>query len=97
MREYRILQDAADELTDSVEFYENSSTGLGGEFLTEFDLAMSLICEMNEAWSKVDDYFRRYHMRRFPFVILYRSEEGIIIVTSVFHTSRKPNQWKRNR
>ncbi len=96
MKKFRLLQEAAEELEHAVSFYENSSRELGGDFLTEFDYAMSLICEMNEAWSRVDDHFRRYLMRRFPYVIFYRMDDDVIIVTSVFHTSRKPNEWRHN-
>ncbi|MGD1977975.1 MAG: type II toxin-antitoxin system RelE/ParE family toxin [Akkermansiaceae bacterium] len=93
----RLLKDAAFELEQATEYYEECSKGLGLEFLDEFERSLDLVIEMPEAWSKVDESFRRFFLRRFPYVILYRVDGDFIIVTSVFHQHRKPNSWRSNR
>ena len=97
MTRYRLLADAAEELRHAVEYYEESSRGLGEKFLDEFERATDLICGMAEAWSPVDDDFRRFLIRRFPYAIIYRLDGDVVVITSVFHQHRKPDSWKRNR
>jgi hypothetical protein len=43
-----------------------------------------------------DPSIRRYLLRRFPFVLIYREQTtaGIQLV-AVAHTSRRPNYWKQ--
>lgn len=94
---YRLLVDAAEELENAAEYYEKSSRGLGVDFLDEFERAADLVCGMAEAWSPVDEHFRRFLMRRFPYAIIYRIDGDIVVVTSVFHQRRRPDSWRRNR
>lgn len=94
---YRLLADAAEELRHAVEYYQKSSFGLGVDFLSEFERAADLICGMAEAWSPVDEHFRRFLMRRFPYAIIYRVDGDAVVITSVFHQHRHPHSWRRNR
>lgn len=94
---YRLLDSAADELKESAEYYEGCSEGLGDEFLDTFENAMDLILKFPEAWGIMDQHFRRFLLRRFPFGIIYRLENDTVIVVSVFHLSRKPGSWRKNR
>ena len=95
--EYRLLHHAAEELGDAVSYYEGKSRGLASEFLDEFDSAMSLITEMPETWSLVDPVFRRFILRRFPYCIFFRLDGAVVVVTSVFHQHRKPEDWRSNK
>ena len=90
---YRLINPAANELAQATETYENASVGLGQDFLDEFDAALEYICMMPDAWHMIDNDFRRYHMHRFPYSIIYRKDGDDIIVTSIFHQHRKPNSW----
>ena len=76
--------------------YETASEGLGIEFLDEFDRAMDLVISMPEAWLPVDKNYRRYLLRRFPSALIYRVDDSVVIVTSVFHQHRQPNSWRIN-
>lgn len=94
---YCLLDSAVAELKDSATYYEGCSEGLGNDFLDAFEHAMRLIISFPEAWGALDENFRRFLMRRFPYGIIYRVDEGMIVVTSVFHLSRRPNSWRGNR
>ncbi len=37
-------------------------------------------------------YARRAALQRFPFIIIYEGTGNEVVINSVFHTSRKPNQ-----
>jgi plasmid stabilization system protein ParE len=37
---------------------------------------------------------RRALVTKFPYVVLYREDQGEIIVIAVFHTSRNPSVWQ---
>ena len=94
MISYRLLDPAAHELTQATEASEAASEGLGHDFLDEFDTALEYICWMPEAWHMIDKNFRRYHLHRFPYSIIYKIHEDTIVITSVFHQHRKPNSWR---
>ncbi|QTN32589.1 type II toxin-antitoxin system RelE/ParE family toxin [Akkermansiaceae bacterium] len=93
---YLLLAPAAAELEESAKFYNGCAEGLGDEFLDAFESAMDLIMGYPEAWGMLDQDFRRFLLRRFPFGIIYRVQDGRVIVTSVFHLSRKPESWRKD-
>jgi len=37
---------------------------------------------------------RKLAVHRFPFVVLYRFDDDEILIISVFHTARNPDDWK---
>lgn len=63
----------------------------------EFERGTSLVCEMSEAWDRVDKTFRRFIMRRFTFALIYKDEEDFVLIVSVFHPHRRPNSWRKNQ
>jgi len=93
---YKIIPAAARELDEAAVNYENASEGLGMEFLAEFERAMVLVTAMPFAWFGVDSEYRRYLLRRFPYALIYRLDDSLVIVTSVFHQHRKPGSWRKN-
>lgn len=93
MTSFRLLERASIELNDAAIYYENESEGLGLEFLKEFDKGVELIVAMPEAWSLIDGHFRRFLIRRFPFSIVYRLDEDVVVVVSVFDQRSKPRRW----
>ena len=96
MSGYRLLDPAAIELTNAVTFYEDYTSKLGTTFLDEFERAIELIVDMPDAWSPVTKRIRRFHLRRFPYSLLYSIVDGNIVIISVFHQHRRPNSWRKN-
>jgi hypothetical protein len=60
-----------------------------------FGMAWKKILEFPEGWRKLDDTFRRYRMRRFPYGIEYRIDaiSRQILVISITHLSRD-TRWR---
>jgi hypothetical protein len=88
---------ARKELFDSSERYSTLVPGLGEEFLNEVGQAANVIAAAPERFPIYQDDVRRYVMRRFPYVILYRRFETKIRILALSHTSRLPGYWQHRR
>lgn len=81
----------AAELEEIRDFYEQSSPGLGVDFVNQFEQQIIAILAMPTRWMVVRDDLRRTLMKRFPYVILFRLvNEECIRVTVVKHEKRHP-------
>lgn len=94
---YRFLTPALAEICEAAEFYDNRVSGLGADFLNEVDAAIERILNFPEAWGPLGEKYRRCHLRRFPYSVIYsiKNDEEILVV-SVFHQSREPRSWREN-
>ena len=57
--------------------------------------ALSFVAEAPLAsplWRADRDY-RRRRMRRFPYMVVYRIEGGVVLVVAVAHERRTPGYW----
>lgn len=84
--------DVEDELADVRDFYESRSTGLGYDFLNEFERNVILIASSPYRWRVTRKDLRRCLMQRFPYTIYFRiiADERIRI-TLVKHQRRHPS------
>jgi plasmid stabilization system protein ParE len=86
------------EFDDSIAYYENEREGLGQEFRTVIEQYFQRIADNPEWFPEVRGAVRRaVVLRRFPFVIHFLIEAERIVILSVFHTSREPEQLKHRR
>ena len=89
---------AEKEFDDSIAYYENEREGLGQEFRTAIEHYFQRIADNPEWFPKIRGEVRRaVVLRRFPFVIHFLIEAERIVILSVFHTSREPEQLKYRR
>ena len=88
-----IIRDEADEETiESAIWYEKQRDGLGQEFLEEVENSLNTIFNYPLHYQKISKRFRQIPLKRFPFVILFEVAKNLVIVYSVFHTSRNPKK-----
>ena len=80
------------EFDDPVGWYEGEREGLGREFRAAIEEYLQRIADDPEMFPEVRGEVRRAVVRRFPFVIHFRIEQKRIVILSVFHTSRDPEQ-----
>jgi plasmid stabilization system protein ParE len=86
---------AAQEFDDSIAYYENKREGLGQEFRAAIEQLFQRIADNPAQFRKVSGDVRRAVVtRRFPFVIHFLIESERIVILSVFHASRDPEQLK---
>ncbi len=85
---------ASTELIEAGLFYEGRSVGLGHAFLDAVDASLAML-QRNPmlGWSDAHGR-RRWLVRRFPYLIIYRIEGAFLHVLAVAHTSRKPGYWE---
>jgi plasmid stabilization system protein ParE len=89
---------AEKEFDDSIAYYEAQREDLGREFRATVEQYFQRIVDNPEWFPKVRGEVRRaVVLRRFPFVIHFLIEPKRIVVLSVFHTSRGPEQLKYRR
>ncbi len=60
------------DLESARDYYEDSSVGLGGEFVNEFEQQVQRIAAMPSRWAIVERDIRCALMKRFPHVIYFR-------------------------
>ena len=79
-----------DDLISGYIWYEESTVGLGEEFLRLFYACVQDIPHNPFLYRKIENDFRRLLLRRFPYAIYFRIEEDQIIVFGLFHCARDP-------
>ena len=60
-------------------------------------MAISRICESPEIWQKVYKEVRRYYLDRFPFHLIYRTQENYIEIIAVAHNKKRPRNWLKTQ
>lgn len=87
----RYTRAAQEERWEAYVWYETQRTGLGDRFLTDLDRAIDLISEAPELGSAfVDDHRRWMLPRPWPYFIVYRIVDGVLLIDAVFHGRRAP-------
>jgi plasmid stabilization system protein ParE len=90
----QIHPDALEEAEAAVDWYARRSWRAARLFLDELDRAIDRIGQNPELYPSHDFGTRRMVMRRFPFVIVFRSAAGGIEIIAVAHGRRRPGYWR---
>ncbi len=95
MRRLVFAAEALADLHAGYLWYEAQRVGLGSEFEQAVEAAVAKIQRTPESFKPTWPPFRRIALRRFPFEIHYRFDEGVVTVALVFHTSQDPKRLRR--
>jgi plasmid stabilization system protein ParE len=90
----RVVVDAELEFEAAARWYDERAS-LRTEFVEAIDEAIFAIAEAPHrypAWRAGSNY-RKYVVRRFPYVVLYRLREDHVEVLAFAHTRRRPGYW----
>ncbi len=90
---YSFHPEASSDLNQAVDYYEDCQFGLGSEFLDEVEAAIKQILLHPKAWSKLSRRTRRCLTNRFPYSIIYQTQESHIRIIAVAHSHRRPDYW----
>lgn len=91
----RVVADAEAEFEAAARWYDQHA-GLRTEFVEAIDEAIFAIAEdprRYPLWRPRSSY-RKYVVRRFPYLVLYRLLDDVVEVMSFAHTRRRPGYWK---
>jgi toxin ParE1/3/4 len=82
------------EALEAFDWYSQRSQQVAGAFEEELRDAGRAIEHAPELWAPYLSGTRRYLMKRFPFVVIYRVASGRIEIVAIAHGRRKPGYWK---
>jgi toxin ParE1/3/4 len=63
-------------------------------YAAKLDRAMTVILASPRSWEQVIGSWRRYPLRRFPFLIYFREKDLGVEVVAVAHGRRRPGYWR---
>ena len=88
------IDEAEQEFTEAVLWYESKAHGLGKKFRNEVMKFVNLIAEKPYLWKERNGGYRRVNCSIFPYFIAYLIEEQHIVILAVGHVKRNPEYWK---
>jgi len=85
------------EYFDAFDYYEDQSDGLGERFEQSIANKIDQIIKNPDQYSGRRPNYKECWVKDFPFLIVYRilAQKRIIVITSIFHTSRNPQKKYR--
>ncbi len=89
----RFLKIAQYELDDTLEYYNVERLGLGYEFLYEVFETIDRIKTILEFGSPFTNGTRRCQVRRFPYGVMYKQVNDLLLIFAVANLHRKPDYW----
>lgn len=84
---------AQQELDAAVAWYNEQASGLGVEFLDELDRVVRRAVAFPMSCPEIEPGIRRCLLARFPYGIIYGTDNETIIVIAVAHLHRAPRYW----
>jgi toxin ParE1/3/4 len=88
-----IHPEAIAEAQAAYRWYRERNRNAAAAFLAELDRAVKAISEDPARWPAHVHGTRRFLLRRFPFVVVYRQTDQTIEVIAVAHGRRRPDYW----
>ncbi len=85
---------ASKEFDEAIEWYEIQSEGLGGRFKKAVTDQINKI-KQNPTWflREAEGIYKAY-IPKFPYKIIFTSDESRIIIWAIAHKHRKPWYWQ---
>jgi plasmid stabilization system protein ParE len=88
-------EEAAAEYDAAFDWYLERSPDAALKFDAEINRALAEIAQAPHRWASGPYPTRRFLLRKFPFLLIYREwTGGHLQIVAVAHTSRKPGYWK---
>jgi toxin ParE1/3/4 len=89
----RFIAPARREFLAEIAYYTSIEPQLGARFAASVEEAVARAIAFPHAGSPAPANLRRIFVREFPFALVYRADEGGIIVFALAHHSRRPEYW----
>lgn len=86
--------EASLDLQEAIEYYQTCAEGLDVRFLAHVDAAVARAASAPRLARCFDGPFRKVHLDRFPYAMIYRERGGGIEIMATAHGSREPGYWK---
>ncbi|MCD4726551.1 MAG: type II toxin-antitoxin system RelE/ParE family toxin [Pirellulales bacterium] len=89
-----IHPEAVAEARAAHEWYDARSPDASEAFLAELDVGIESVRTAPELYPQYLHGTRRYLLRRFPYLIVFRVVSEAVQVVAIAHTRRRPGYWK---
>lgn len=86
---------ARKEFDEAADWYDGQQAGSGKRFTAAVGKVFQLVSDFPRIGTLVHRDIRRVVVQKYPYCVYYRERHQMIVVTSVFHTSRDPAIWKK--
>jgi toxin ParE1/3/4 len=93
MKTIRFLPEAETEFLDEVAYYANIRRALGEQFRQAVQSALARVAIHPLGGAPSFHETRSVLIRGFPFSLVYRSSDGVLLVVAVAHHRRRPGYW----
>lgn len=88
---YSLHPDALADLRGAAEFYrDESGVDLAQDFLDEFSRVISMLLQYPDLGSAGVGGRRRFHFRRFPYIVMYFVVGDELRILAIMHHGRRP-------
>ncbi len=93
---YRLIVRAAarNDLDQALEWYDNVHEGLAHDFMSQVERTLDNIISHPLSYPAISGNVRRAMLHQFPYGVFYMVKKTLIVVISMFHTSRSPSVWQ---
>jgi plasmid stabilization system protein ParE len=93
---YRLDEFAAVDIDAITEFYVHADRRTAVRFISDIFNSLALLQANPRMGQLVEGGCRRFILRRFPFALIYKTDEieKQIVVIAVTHHSRHPGHWQ---
>ena len=82
------------ELKSSISWYLEQSEITADKFVAEVDRAIDLVLASPRRWPMGDMNTRKFVLQRFPYAVIYREKDLVVIIFAIAHGHRQPGYWK---
>ena len=93
MIKYRYLAPARGELRNAAHYYRERSRRVASSFMISAQEAIDQIAEFPESAPVIRGQIRGKVVSRFPYTLMYRVEDNVILVLAVAHQKQRPEYW----
>jgi toxin ParE1/3/4 len=86
---------AQGDVGEGVEFYGRISPALGRAFLNEVRRGYAQVRREPLIGSPIEHEERKYVLKGYPYNLIYRVEDGTVVILAVAHHRREPTYWRQ--
>ena len=95
MNEFKLIisEKAENQIEEVFSHYDLISNKIADNFLIQLYNCVNLIHKNPSIFQVFKNHFRQVPLKRYPYIVIYSIEnKNVIVILSVFHTSRNPNK-----
>jgi len=90
----RVTPAARDDIRQGRDYFDSRESGLGEEFVDEVLATLDRIREMPFMYGEIENGVRAGGLRRFGYVVFYRTDGTEAEALAILHGGRSPETWR---